>query len=197
MVSLDSGEAIALLIVGFIAIQGMWLSVLTYLMFRRHQEKEARAPTHAARETYIEEVFLLNRAGLLLRHHTRRLKPHADSDVLTGMLRAVQEFVRDAFLEGTGESTGELDELSFGELKLSVCSGEHVILATVVRGKEPTAIKKEMQAAVLELEADHRETLRGWQGQMDAIGFVDAYLEKLLEGGYRGAEPATPLVPAT
>lgn len=186
MVSLDSGEAIALLIVGFIAIQGMWLSVLTYLMFRRDQARRAPGGSEEPGATYIEEVFLLDRAGLLLRHHTRRLKPHADSDVLTGMLRAVQEFVRDAFLEGTGEAAGELDELSFGELKLSVCSGEHVIVATVIRGKQPAEIREEMQAAVRDLEAEYGDELGAWQGKMEGIEFVDEFLEKLLDGSYRG-----------
>ena len=183
------GEAIVLLVVGVILIQGFWLAVVTYSMFRRAQRQEqGGASSQARRDTYIEDVFLLHRSGVLLRHLTRRLKPHVDSDILTGMLRVVQEFVRDAFREGEGEEEGELNEMGFGALKVSICGGEYVVLATVVRGERPAEMMGEMKAAIEDLEEKHRESLRDWDGHLSKVVFVDAFLRRLLDGAY-GTHP--------
>ena len=61
----------------------------------------------------IDEVFLMYRDGRLIKHFTRRLKPDVDQDILSGMLTAVQEFVKDTF---RGEE-GELDQMKFGRLR--------------------------------------------------------------------------------
>ncbi|MEE8198228.1 MAG: hypothetical protein V3R48_00745 [Thermoplasmata archaeon] len=181
MVTQEIADAIILLVVGFIAIQGIWLSLLTYQMIgnlRRRARKELGAkPT----ETYLEEVFLLHRSGTLLRHLTRRLKPYVDSDILSGMLRAVQEFMRDTF---RGES-GELNEMSFGELKISIVSGRHAVLSTVMRGDPPENIIAQMQEALNDLERDHGDELEDWNGVVEEVIFVDEYLNRLLEGEYK------------
>ncbi len=180
MVTQEVADAIILLVVGFIAIQGIWLSLLTYQMIgnlrRRARKEQGGKPT----EAYLEEVFLLHRSGTLLRHLTRRLKPYVDSDILSGMLRAVQEFMRDTF---RGES-GELNEMSFGELKISIVSGRHTVLSTVMRGDPPENIIAQMQEALNDLERDHGDELQDWNGVVEEVLFVDEYLNRLLEGEY-------------
>ncbi len=133
-------------------------------------------------DTVIEDVFLLHKSGLLIRHLTRRLKPQADSDILSGMLRAVQEFVRDSFKE----ETGELKDMTFGELRISICSGRHVIMAAVIRGERPADILDQMKATLDDLEGQHGSVLGNWNGRTkEDTYFVDDYLKKLLEGKYQ------------
>ncbi|MFQ6012642.1 MAG: hypothetical protein ACE5LS_03240 [Thermoplasmata archaeon] len=181
MVTPEVADAIVLLVVGFIAIQGIWLSALTYQMVGRNLRKRAAKEEAEERsENYVEEVFLLHRSGALLRHLTRRLKPYVDSDILSGMLRAVQEFVRDSF---RGES-GELNEMSFGELKISIVSGQHAVLATVIRGDPPDDIIDQIREALADLERNHGDLLRDWSGVVEDVPFVDGYLGRLLEGAY-------------
>ncbi|MEE9163815.1 MAG: hypothetical protein V3U17_03340 [Thermoplasmata archaeon] len=180
MVIQEVADAIIILVVGVIAIQGVWLSLLTYQMLGNLRRRRRKAEGTETRETYVEEVFLLHRSGSLLRHLTRRLKPYVDSDILSGMLRAVQEFMRDAF---KGES-GELNEMSFGELKISIVSGQHVVLATMIRGEPPKDIIAQMQGALDDLERNHEDVLRDWNGIVEEIPFVDGYLNRLLEGEY-------------
>ncbi|MDX1534692.1 MAG: hypothetical protein R3291_03635, partial [Thermoplasmata archaeon] len=93
---------------------------------------------------------------------------------------AVQEFMRDTF---KGE-TGELNEMSFGELKISIVSGQQTVLATVMRGDPPADIIVQMQDAVNDLERDHGDKLRDWNGVVQEVTFVDDYLNRLLEGAY-------------
>ncbi len=179
----EFADGIIILVVGFILIQGLWLSVLTYLLYRRAQRRETTGLTATPpKGTVIEEIFLLHRSGMLIRHLTRRLKPHVDSDILTGMLRAVQEFVRDSFRE----ETGELNHMTFGELKISIATGRHVVIATVVRGERPADIMDQMTASLRHLEEDHGSSLRDWDGRVEAVQFVDDYLDRLLEGSYKG-----------
>ncbi|MEE9163266.1 MAG: hypothetical protein V3U17_00490 [Thermoplasmata archaeon] len=180
MVTQEVADAIILLVVGFIAIQGIWLSLLTYQMIGNLRRRARKEQGGKPRETYLEEVFLLHRSGTLLRHLTRRLKPYVDSDILSGMLRAVQEFMRDTF---RGES-GELNEMSFGELKISIVSGRHAVLSTVMRGDPPENIIAQMQEALNDLERDHGDELQDWNGVVEEVLFVDEYLNRLLEGEY-------------
>ncbi len=184
MVLEETGQAVLILAVGFFLIQGLWLAVVTYFMFRRAQRRGLGWAAEVSGDTYIEDVFLLHRSGILIRHLTRRLKPHVDSDILTGMLRAVQEFVRDAFREGEGEEEGELNEMGFGQLKVSIYGGQYVILATVVRGERPAEMMDEMKAAIEDLEDKHGELFRDWDGHLNKVDFVDAFLKKLLDGAY-------------
>lgn len=190
--ALEIGNSVALLVVSVILIQGFWLALLTYLMFTRAQRKGKRKNTPHIRETLIEDVFLVHRSGLLIRHLTRRLKPLPDSDILGGMLRAVQEFVRDSF---RGEP-GELEDMRFGELRISICTGKHVVLAAVVRGARPEDMIDHLRAAVRDLEEGHGDQLASWDGRLANVRFVDGYLRKLLRGAYEDAEEAsaTPLV---
>ncbi|HLE45539.1 MAG TPA: hypothetical protein VI915_00910, partial [Thermoplasmata archaeon] len=103
MVSTDIAEAILIAVIGVMVIQGLWLSFLTFNLYRRKmREREAKAErervrVEAERGTLIEDIFLLHRSGLLLKHYTRRLRPNVDSDVLSGMLVAVQDFIKDSF----------------------------------------------------------------------------------------------------
>src|SRR3990172_1619489 len=89
----------------------------------------APAPTPAvASSGELEDVFVLHRSGLLLKHYTRRLRPNMDSDVLSGMLAAVQGFIKDAFRE----EAGTLDEIQFGDLRIRLSDSKSTILAALI-----------------------------------------------------------------
>lgn len=189
MVAIEVGDGVVFLVVGFILLQGLWLSVLTYLLYKRAQDASSPSSTHQSLdETVVEEVFLLHRSGLLIRHLTRRLKPHVDSDILTGMLRVVQEFVRDSFRE----EVGELTDMTFGELKISICGGRHTVLVTVIRGERPADILDQMKGALADLEGAFGARLKGWGGMVEDTHFVDAFLERLIHGKYTDGEPTSP-----
>ena len=162
--------------------------------FVRHiREVEVRLPTvpvpppvvKAGSEGTIEDVFLLHRSGLLLKHYTRRLRPNMDSDVLSGMLVAVQEFIKDSF-RGEG---GKLDEIRFGDLRIKVLEGKWTLIAALVRGEATEDHKVQMRYALKDLETRYEDLLIDWDGTMDRIPEVDRIMMRLVEGGYRA--PAT------
>lgn len=191
MVSAEVAEAILVAVIGIMVIQGLWLSFLTYNLYRKKmKERDERAEQEqerleAERSTLIEDIFLLHRSGLLLKHYTRRLRPNVDSDVLSGMLVAVQDFIKDSF---RGEK-GQLNEIHFGEIRIVIMEGKWTILAAVVRGVRPFDIQPELNAALSDLEARYEDPLIDWDGTMDQIAEVDKIMSDLIEGRYRAKAP--------
>lgn len=178
-------------IVGVGVAQGLWLAYLTFRMEKRAAAERERAVAEASsrlaqeRETMLEDVFLLHRSGLLLKHYTRRLRPNIDSDVLSGMLVAIQDFVKDTFrFEG-----GSLNEIRFGDLRIVVAEGKWTIIAAVVRGQSPVDIEPELHAALQDLEAKSEDLFFEWDGTMSNLPDVDETLGDLVEGRYRRRRP--------
>jgi len=144
--------------------------------------------TVGRRRTVIDEVFLLHRDGLLIKHYTRRMRPDVDSDILSGMLIAVQNFVNESFIGSSGlQKEGQLDELRFGEFKLVIERGKFVIVAAVLSGDPTNRVKSEVQAAIRDLEAELGSKLDGWTGEMRNVEGADRYMQDLIAGRYRGA----------
>lgn len=185
MVAAEAGQTIVYAVVGVILVQGAWMAVLTYFMFKRAEARRARRET---KEGDLEEVFVIHRSGLLLKHLSRSLRPNMDTDVLSNMLRALQEFVKDALRE----EGGELNEMTYGDLAIHLTSGLHVTLAVVVRGKPAEDLVDQMRAALRAMEQNHGDQLRVWSGRMSDVWFVEEYLEKLLNGEYKTSRPEKP-----
>jgi len=138
-------------------------------------------------ETVIDEVFLLHKDGLLIKHYTRRIRPDVDSDILSGMLIAVQNFVNESFIGSEGlQKEGQLDELRFGEFKMVIERGQWVIVAAVLSGDPTNRVKEEVKAAIADLEAALGPKLEGWMGDMRSVEGADAYVQNLIAGAYRG-----------
>jgi len=136
--------------------------------------------------TVIDEVFLLHKDGLLIKHFTRRIRPDVDSDILSGMLIAVQNFVNESFIGSEGlQKEGQLDELRFGQFKMVIERGQWVIVAAVLSGDPTNRVKEEVKAAIQSLEADLGTKLDGWQGDMRSVEGADRYMQDLIEGAYR------------
>src|SRR2546422_3019285 len=110
------------------ALGGMFL-----FLFMRQRGAPKPAPAAAEKpkeDALIEDVFLLYNDGLLIKHETRRLKPDVDSDILSGMLTAVQAFVKDSFRS----EDAELNEMTFGQMHILLGRGKWLILAAVIGG---------------------------------------------------------------
>jgi len=191
MVAADVAEGVLIAVIGIMMIEGLWLSFLTFNLHRKkaaeklRREEEAKEKVEAERNTSIEDIFLLHRSGLLLKHYTRRLRPNVDSDVLSGMLVAVQDFIKDSF---RGEQ-GNLNEIRFGEIRIVIIEGKWTIMAAVVRGAKPYDLQPELTVALGELETKYEDPLIDWDGTMDQIAEVDRIMMALIEGQYRGRKP--------
>ena len=127
----------------------------------------------------IEEVFLVYRDGVLIYHLSRSLSQDKDEDVLSGMLTAVQEFVRDAFVYGEHR---ELHQLDFGEYRILLERGKNLYLAVVYSGKGTSAVRRKVRRVLDHVEVAYGSVLERWDGDMDkVVGARDLIREYLLK----------------
>ena len=188
-------EVLLIALIGLCIGEGIWLALLSRRLKGHVKEREAAAlkaesvRAEAEAGASIEDIFLLHRSGLLLKHYTKRMRPNVDSDVLSGMLVAVQEFIKDSF---RGEP-GALSEIRFGDLRIEVLEGKWTIIACVVRGGVIRDIQPQIAEAVQHVEEKYGDLLMNWDGTLDAAPEVDVIMRRLISGGYADAgQPESP-----
>jgi OOP family OmpA-OmpF porin len=123
----------------------------------------------------IEDAFLIYKDGRLVDHHTVRLRPEMDRDILGGMLVAIQNFVEDSLMSSTA---GQLSELRYGNTKIMIQRGAFLTLALVITGTEAKDLGQRMQKVVLDIEAKYTKVLSKWDGDMDKLWGVRKMFEQ-------------------
>ena len=131
--------------------------------------------------TIVDEVFLMTPTGMLLKHYTRRLRPDQDTDILAGMLTAVQNFIRDSF----DEAGGRLSEIRFENYDILISHGKNVVLAAIISTKKPERLRNQMKNATDDLEKQFGEKISHWGGDKKELGDVDLLMNKFLAGKYK------------
>lgn len=102
----------------------------------------------------VEQIFLIHReTSLSLLHLSADPAMAQDSDMVAGMLSAIQDFSRDSFKTGADEA---LEEFRVGELQVWIAPGPHAYLAAVIRGNPPRELRASLEDAI-----DRVHTLRG------------------------------------
>ncbi len=162
--------------VPMVALAAMLVAALvgTVMAYRAYRSQKALA--------IIEECFLVHKDGRLIAHETRRLKPEQDREAITGMLTALQDFVKTSFkVQGMKKGkTREVGEIAFGEYKIVLEHGKWVFLGAVTHEQVSDAVRARMHDAVRTIEAEFAETLHEWDGDQDRLtGAGDIVREKL------------------
>jgi PKD repeat protein len=112
----------------------------------------------------VDEAFIIYEDGRLIAHQTRHLKPGMDDDVLSSMLVAIQDFVKDSFKD---ERVTALKRLDFGEKKILVEKGDRVYLAAVLHGKHAGKIPQKMLQAIEEIQKEFGPVFAQWDGNLE------------------------------
>ena len=165
------------------------VGVALFLIMRRRSAAtpkpvaQAPAPTvPKAKEAIIEDLFLLNhKDGLLIKHETRRLRPGVDTDILTGMLTAVQQFVKDAL---RGDDYADLNEMTVGQMHILIGRGKWLVLAARIEGDGTQPWTASIERCIKDMEDHHWDQLEDWDGDMAIARVLSPYLKKLIDGGY-------------
>ena len=153
-----------------------------FVAMRMLRAKPEPPPVAAKKESQatIDDVFLLYHDGILIKHETRRLKPDIDTDILSGMLTAVQSFVKDSFRT----EEGELDELTFGAMSILIGRGKWLILAAMIQGDGKLEMREQIEKCVEDMESHHPEAIEKWDGNMSFAKVLSPYIKKLIRGEY-------------
>jgi len=116
----------------------------------------------------VEQVFLIHKeTGLLLQHIEADHQSVTDTDMVSGMLSAIRDFVHDAFLMS---KDAVLESFRVGDLNVWIESGPHAILAAVIRGVAPQDYHGVLQDARQRIAVKQRAALEAFSG--DAAAFV-------------------------
>jgi hypothetical protein len=128
----------------------------------------------------VAEVFLIHReTGLLLWHISRDPNASSDSDLISGMLTAIRDFVQESFGQG---KEGQLDEIQYGERRILIETGQYAYLAVVVEGTEPPGYRAEIRERVIEVSHTYEPTLRKYDGDPTPLAPVEPTLQSLITG---------------
>ena len=125
-----------------------------------------------------EHAFLIHSdAGLLLQHASRPEVAGKDGDLVSAMLTAIQQFVRDAF---EADEQDALRSFQVGEQVVWIEQGAHSVLAVVLRGHAPQRIRTEFRTILDEIEVGYASLLADFDGDVVPFEALDVDLERCL-----------------
>lgn len=131
----------------------------------------------------VEQVFLIHKkTGLSLGHAVAPSVAMQDPSLVSGMLTAIQDFVRDSFQSDAGQG---IDRMSVGDLDVWVESGPYAILACVIRGIAPRALRDNMAETLEEIHREYAEPLRNFNGDTAPLAAVNPILTRCLQLKYK------------
>lgn len=142
----------------------------------------------------VEQVFLIHKnTGLVLQHIVGDLVAAQDADLVSAMLRAIQDFVHDSFNTQQGDG---LETLHFGELTIWIEEGADAILAGVIRGNAPQELRLVFQDVIEKTHSNFRPQLASFDGDNQPFEPSKEYLEECLQAQYTvKKEKKSPLLP--
>lgn len=154
------------------------------LIFRLKKERaKLKIYEERLREEYgyhkIEDIFLVYKSGLLISHITLRIR-HVDSRILTSMLTAIQDFVKDSFKYARTADTTGIDKLKYGDLTILIEYGEYAYIATVITGEESGKIRYRMKRALTAIHRKYKSVLPDWSGDMGVVRDAVRILERIM-----------------
>lgn len=135
--------------------------------------------TYRRRRLRIEDLFLLGKDGILMKHYTRRQRPGADTDLLSAMLVAVQNFVDDAFSRSSTEAK-PLEQFKFGDQTILIAKGEHLFIAALASGPDPQRLLPRIAQTLRTLEGEMGGVFQASDGDGSSLAGADRHMEGLL-----------------
>lgn len=131
----------------------------------------------------VEQVFLIHKkTGLSFGHAVAPAVSMQDPSLVSGMLSAIQDFVRDSF--HTAKNQG-LNRMNVGELDVWIEEGPYAILACVIRGIAPRDVRDRMAEVLENVHREYAEQLDRFDGDTAPFAKVNTELARCLEHRYK------------
>ena len=142
----------------------------------------------------VEQIFLIHRqTGLVLVHAAAASVEAQDADIVSGMLTAIQDFIKDSF--GAGENEG-VEAMQVGDVNILAEQGPRALLACVIRGSVPTELREELQETLERIHRERGAKLESFNGDTTAFEVCRPLLESHLQSRYQPfAEPGKTKLP--
>ncbi|MBP7461457.1 MAG: OmpA family protein [Candidatus Delongbacteria bacterium] len=139
----------------------------------------------------VEQVFLIHRETGLLLHEVRNQDGLTqDGDMVSGMLKAIQDFVQDSFSMTRSEG---LETIKVGELTVWVEQGPLLILAGVVRGDAPEELRLTFQSTMEQIHLEFQELVNRFNGDISGFSESEPLLKQCLQQQIKKEKKRIPL----
>ncbi len=122
----------------------------------------------------VEELYLIYKDGRLV-SNISDVEVKTDSDIMSGMLTAINDFVQDSF-----NTEGDLGSIDYGNNKIVLQRGTHSYLAAVIYGETDNQFKGKMINAVRNIEKVN-PTMDAWNGDAETILHTGHYLQPIID----------------
>jgi len=129
----------------------------------------------------VRQVILIHKETGLLLQAVGAEEGTKDQELLSAMLTAIQQFVKDSFEVGESE---ELESLDVGDLSVWIERGPDAILAAVIHGNAPQQVRGTLQDALSSIHGEMTEELEGFDGDARPFELVRPSLEPCLRAEY-------------
>ncbi len=146
----------------------------------------------------VEQAYLISREnGLLVDHVHHESSKIKDSDAVSAMFTAIQDFVKESF---SPDRTGRLESADMGEFTLWAVHGPHALLVCVIRGVPPKSLRTDLTAILERIHFRYGDAIREYKGDTSTIPDVEVELERCLqfeareESGKNRKGPPVPIV---
>ena len=126
----------------------------------------------------VEQVFLIHRETGLPLESVSASGQEPDEELVTGMLTAIQDFVRDSF---SVEKSEELDRLEVGDFQVWIERGPRAALAAVIRGSAPRRLRGKLADVLGEIHGVFGDRLAAFDGDPAPFEATQPDLEDCLE----------------
>ena len=122
----------------------------------------------------VEHVFLIHsHTGLLISHVAAPDAASQDPQLVSSMLTAIQDFVRDSF-KGSGQQA--VDTLRLGDLRLWCEAGPLAMVVAVIRGNPPEELRGRLRDVIARIHQERRQALESFDGDSSGLADVEARL---------------------
>lgn len=136
----------------------------------------------------VEQIFLIHReTGLLIQHMYQQDIEVGDSDAVSAMFTAIQDFTRDSF---SSDKTEELDSVEIGNFIVWLERGPYAVLACVIRGVAPYEFRQSMRQQLEAIHARFNRALQNYEGDPSLLDGSQPMLSKLLKSEAKPKEQA-------
>jgi len=123
----------------------------------------------------IEELYIIYKDGRLINSILSK-DAKVDSDIMSSMLTAINDFVKDSF-----ETTKDIGTLKYGENQIIMERGEHCVLAAVIYGETTRELRSRMANTLMDIEQSHNNELQNWNGDLDVLSNSKLFIQEIMK----------------
>lgn len=137
---------------------------LKRLWARLRGVSDAEIALRASLPFELKEIFVIQHgSGLLLAHSHPGSEQVQDSNLISAMLTAIRDFVKDSFIHNTDDS-GSLDEIQYGDFRILIQGGKYAYVAVVIKGVEREGFHASLHDYISNLHMRFSNNLRDFKG---------------------------------